>query len=103
MFITIFIRLGILTSNRLLTCFTRADANHALDGTDKNFPVSDFPRLGSFQDRIDNGRNLIIREHEFHLDLRQKIHGIFTATIDFRVPFLTAKAFDLGNGQSLNP
>ena len=36
------------------------------------------------------------------LDLRQEVHGVFGAAIDFRVALLAAVALDLGDGHALH-
>ena len=38
----------------------------------------------------------------FDFDLRQEIHGVFAAAIDFGVAFLPAKAFDFADGHALD-
>jgi hypothetical protein len=48
------------------------------------------------------GAGLCVGHHDFDFDLRQKIHGVFAAAINFRVPFLAAKALDFGNGHALD-
>ena len=46
--------------------------------------------------------NQRIGQHDFNFDLGQKIHGVFAATVNFRVPLLTSKALDFGNGHALH-
>ena len=51
---------------------------------------------------LDDLVDLVGRDRDLDLDLRQEAHRVFGATIDFRVPLLTPVAFDFGNSQSLH-
>src|SRR6185312_8788236 len=81
---------------------TRADANGLLDREDENLSVADLAGLGGSGDRADHLLDLVGRDRDLDLQLGEKVHGVFGAAIDFRVPFLSSVAFDLGNSQSVN-
>ena len=38
--------------------------------------------------------HLLVGQHQFEFDLRQEVHGVFAAAIDFRVALLPAESFD---------
>ena len=42
-------------------------------------------------------------DSDFDLDLRQEVHGVFGAAVDFSVALLTPVALDLGDGQPVHP
>ena len=84
-------------SDRLVAGLLRADARGTFNRQDENFSIADLPSLGGLDDRFHRGRDLIIRQHEFKFDLGEKIHRVFAAAINFRVPLLAAEAFDFGD------
>src|SRR5258708_2772262 len=90
-------------ANRLLSFLLRPDANCFLHLEEEDLPVADFTGLGGANDRLDCGLHTVIRQNDFEFDLRQKIHCVFAAAVDFSMPFLAAEPFDLTYSHSLQP
>src|SRR4029077_14278539 len=83
--------------------FAGADADGVVDVVDEDFAVADLPGLGSSGDGVDDLVGLLARNSDFDLDLRQEIHGVFGAAVDFSMTLLTPVTFDLGDGQPVHP
>jgi cation diffusion facilitator CzcD-associated flavoprotein CzcO len=66
----------------------------------EDFSVADISRRCCLQDRIDSGIHQVLRQHQLQLNFRQKIDGIFPASVDLRVTFLTSVAAHIGDGHS---
>jgi hypothetical protein len=86
----------------LIAGFPCANADRIFDCADKNLPIADFPGFG----RLDNGFDCLIRllvaQHDFNFDLRQKIDGVFAAAINLGVAFLAPETFYFGDGHSFD-
>ena len=65
--------------------------------------ADDLTGLGGGRNGIDDLVGLLARNSDFDLDLRQEVHGVFGAAIDFSVALLTPVTFDLGDGQPVHP
>src|SRR5215218_11033376 len=74
-----------------------------VDVVNEDFAVADLPGLGSGGDGLDDLVGLLARNSDFDLDLRQEIHGVFSAAIDFSMALLTPVSLDLGDGQPVHP
>src|SRR5215204_905233 len=74
-----------------------------VDVVNEDFAVADLPGLGSGGDGLDDLVGLLARNSDFDLDLRQEIHGVFSAAVDFSMALLTPVSLDLGDGQSVHP
>src|SRR3954462_678171 len=83
--------------------FAGADADGVVDVVDEDFAVADLAGLGRRGDGVDDLVGLLARNSDFDLDLRQEIHGVFGAAVDFSVSLLTPVTFDLGDGQPVHP
>ena len=70
---------------------------------DKNFAVADFSGASSAFDRLDAALHDGIVNRSLDLYFGQEVDHVFGAPIQFGVPFLAAKAFDLGHGDALHP
>src|SRR3984893_15441450 len=93
---------SVFFSERIGIGLTRADANSLVDRIDEDFSVADLAGFGCAGDRSDHLFDLVGGDRDFDLQLRQKVHGVFGAAIDFRMPLLSSVAFDLGNGQPVD-
>src|ERR1700682_6202209 len=93
---------SVFESERIGIGFTRANADSLVDRIDEDFSVADLAGLGCSGDRSDHLLHLVGGDRDLDLQLRQKVHGVFSAPINFRVPLLSSVAFDLGNGQPVN-
>src|SRR5712692_8603318 len=78
-------------SERALVALTGADPDGRVHGMDEDLTVADVPRLGrGGQD----ARDLVgqaVRYHHLHLDLRQEVHGVLAASIQFGVALLATE------------
>src|SRR4051812_24053556 len=83
--------------------FAGADADGVVDIPDEDLAVADLPGLGSRGDGIDDLVGLIAGNSDFDLDLREEVHGVFGAAIDFSMALLTPITFDLSDGESVHP
>jgi len=66
----------------------------------KIFPSPIRPVWGT-TDRLDGFFDHVVAEHNLDLYLGEKIHDVFGAAIELRVPFLPAKALGLGDRDAL--
>src|SRR5215212_9966547 len=74
-----------------------------VDVVNEDFAVADLPGLGSGGDGLDDLVGLLAWNSDFDLDLRQEIHGVFSAAVDFSMALLTPVSLDLGDGQPVHP
>jgi hypothetical protein len=88
--------------DRFFAGFVCSDANCFFDRIDKYLSVTDFSGLGRFYDGRRRVFNHAIGENDFDFDFRKKIDGIFTASVDFSVPFLAPESFDFRYRHPLN-
>src|SRR5690606_32440730 len=70
---------------------------------DEYLAIADLARLGRAGDRVDSLVHQVAADGDFDLDLGKEGDGVLCAAINLRMPFLTAVALDLGDGQALNP
>ena len=83
--------------NGLFAGFLGTNPNHILDCAHENFPIADFAGFGGFDDGIDGGGDLVISEHDFDFDFREKIDCVFAAAVDFGVSLLPSETLDLAD------
>lgn len=86
-----------------LTHFIGPDADGVFNRADKHFSIPDFAGFCGFDDGVDRAVQQVVLDHELDLDLRQKIHRVFTASINFGVTLLPAKALHLTDSHTLDP
>ena len=67
----------------------------------KGWPIV-HTRVVYADDGSDCGVLLIVRDNQFDFYFGQKVHRIFTATVDFRMAFLAAETFDLAHGHAFD-
>src|SRR5437879_7434136 len=82
-----------------LVGFTRPDTHHLLHGTHKDLPVADLAGTRRLDDSLDRALEHLFRHHDLDLDLRQEVHDIFGAAVEFRVALLATEAFHLCHRQ----
>src|SRR4029077_6923760 len=58
-----------------------ADADHALNGLDEDFPVTDFAGAGGSQDGLDARLDVRLRTHHLDLDLLVELHDDRVAAV----------------------
>ena len=71
-------------------------------GDGENLAVADLAGLGRVADRLGDLVGLFLGDGDLDADLRQEVHRVFGAAIDFGVALLPAVAFDLGDGHALD-
>src|ERR1700752_3724931 len=69
---------------------------------DEDLAVADLAGLGGRGDGVDGLVDLVGIDGNFDLDLGQEAHGVFGATIDFRMTFLPAISLDFGHRESMH-
>src|SRR5215813_11928381 len=87
-------------SQRVGVGLAGADADRVADVGDEDLSVADLPGLGGSRDRIDHLVDAIGRHRHLDLHLRQEVHGVLGAAINFGVAFLAAIALHLGDGHA---
>src|SRR3954469_3196689 len=83
-------------------CLAGADAYRMVEVDDEDLAVADLAGLGSGGDGVDGLVDLIRGNSDLDLDLGQEAHGVFGATIDFRMAFLAAITFDFRHPETMN-
>src|SRR5215813_3308284 len=78
------------------------DTHRLIDRGDEDLAVTDLAGLGGRNDGFDHGSHAIGRHRHFDADLRQEVHGVFGAAVDFGVSFLAAVARDLARSHALH-
>src|SRR5882724_1131817 len=78
------------------------DAHRLIDGGDEDLAVTDLAGLGGRNDGFDHGSHPIGRHRHLDADLRQEVHGVFGAAVDFGVSFLAAVTRDLARSHALH-
>src|SRR5262252_3538280 len=64
------------------------DAHRLIDRGDEDLAVADLPGLGGGDDRLHDLLDAIGRHRHLDADLRQEVHGVFGAAVDFGVALL---------------
>src|SRR3569623_1981819 len=69
---------------------------------DENLAVADLAGLGGCGNGLDGAIDLGIGDRDLDLDFGQETHGIFGATIDFRVALLSAVPLHFRDREAMN-
>src|SRR5262245_4910738 len=80
-----------------------ADTHGAVDAEDEDLSIPDLTGLGCRGDGVDGLVDLVGRDRDLDLDLRQETHRILGAAINFRVALLPPVPLDLGHGHPVHP
>src|SRR6266705_1938363 len=86
-----------------LVGFASPDTHYLLNRGHENLPVADLAGARRLDDSLDRSLEHLLRHHDLDLDLRQEVHDIFGAAVEFRVALLATEALYLGHGQPGNP
>ena len=78
-------------SHRRISRLFRANPQYGLDRTDENLPIADLASLRRTHDGLDRVLGIGVGHDDFELQLRQKVHRVFAAAVDLRVPFCRPK------------
>ena len=73
----------------------RSDPNDVFDGGNKDLPIANLARTGGLKNRINDAFGGGVIDDDFELKLRQEVHDVFGAAVDFCVTFLSAKPLHL--------
>ena len=58
--------------------------------------------MGSFTNSINGLLHEVVGHNRFNLKLGEKVHDIFRAAVELRMPFLTTETFDFGNSKAVH-
>src|SRR5262245_63563629 len=79
-----------------------ADAHGGVEREDEDLSVPDLPGLGRGGNGVDGLVDLVGRDRDLDLDLRQEAHRVFGTAINLRVALLAPVSFDLRHGHPVN-
>src|SRR6266852_3884487 len=88
---------------RVAVGFAGPDPQRVIDRRHEYLAVADLTGARARGDDVHRLVGKIRRDRDFDSQLRQKIHDIFGAAIDFGVALLAAVTFDLGYGHAADP
>jgi hypothetical protein len=80
-----------------------SNADRLLNVHDEDLAVPDAPRAGRIFNGLDHIVDEAVFDHDLDLHLGQKVDHIFSAPIEFGVPFLTSEPLDLADRDSRDP
>src|SRR4029453_11492171 len=72
----------------------RADSHPMLDRGYEDLAVADFSRTRGLDGRVDGALDLVVRDHDLDLHLRQEIDHVLGAAIKLGMSLLAAEALD---------
>jgi hypothetical protein len=96
------IRASSFKSHRFFADLFCADAHRVFHREHENLAVANLARLRRGDHDIDRLFNQVVRHYDFHFHLRQEIHCVFASPVNFGVPFLPPKTFDLCDRHPFN-
>jgi hypothetical protein len=82
--------------------FAGADADGFFHVADEDFSVTDLTGIGGADDGIGDVTGAVVVDDDFDFHFGEEIDRVFTAAIDFGMPFLTPESLDLGDGHALD-
>src|SRR5206468_1115562 len=85
-----------------LVGFARPDTHHLLHSAHKNLPVADLASARRLDDSLDRALEHLFRHHDLDLHLRQEVHDIFGAAVEFSMALLTTETLHLRHRQPRN-
>src|SRR6185503_8439180 len=89
-------------SNGFLTAFAGSNAHCFIDWGDEDLPVADTPGLGRLLDGVDDLVHHLVGDHDLEHHLRNEVHDVCRAAIDFLFSAGPAEALHLGDGHALD-
>src|SRR3546814_4147384 len=89
-------------SQRIRIGLAGADAHRLQHVEHKDLAVTDAAGAGRVLQSFHDRRHQIVGNHHLDLHLRQEVHSVFGAPLDFRLPLLPPEALDLTNRQPLD-
>src|SRR5690606_24385899 len=87
---------------RIDTALARAYPYGLFNGHDEDLAVTDLAGERRFDDGVDGRIDHGGRQHHFHAYFGQEVDDVLGPAIQLGVPFLPAKALDLGDGQAID-
>ena len=91
-----------MPSQGFLAGFAGADAHHLLQVGHKHLAVNDLACARGGLDGLYHAVHQVVGHSGFDLDLGEKVHDVFSATVQLGVALLTAKPFDFGDRDALH-
>src|SRR5271165_1058453 len=88
--------------DRVRARFAGADPDGLIDLRYKYLAIADAARLGRATDRLDRRPEILVRDDDFDLHLRQKVDDILCPAIELGVALLPAEALRFKDGNALN-
>src|SRR5580692_10500984 len=92
-----------LQLERVAVGFAGPDPQRVIDRRHEYLAVADLSGACAGADDLDRLVGEIRRDGDFNPQLRQEIHHILGAAIDFSMALLTAVTLDLGHGHAADP
>src|SRR3984957_3140627 len=89
-------------SQRRCVGLAGADAHRRLEVEDEDLAVPDLAGFRRPGDGFDGLVDLLFRDRDLDLDLRQEAHGVFGTAVDFSMALLTPITFDLRDGHPVH-
>src|SRR5262249_26531294 len=74
---------------RALVALPGSDAHRRVHWSDEDLAVADVPGFGGPGEDAPHLVGQAVRHHDLDLDLRQEVHGVLAATVEFGVALLT--------------
>jgi hypothetical protein len=81
--------------------FAGADADNFLDVGHEDLSIADATRLRSLADGVNGRLDGVVAEDDLDLHLRQEVHHVFSAAVEFGVTLLATETLRLGDGDAL--
>src|SRR5687768_12401593 len=82
-------------SDGVFAALAGTDADGFLEIVDEDLAVADAARLAGLLDGFDHLRDHAVGDDHFHFDLRDEVHDVSGAAIDFLLAASTAETLDL--------
>ena len=90
------------TMVKVMKLAMKANTDRFLDRNHEDLAVTDLAGLGSRLDGFDGLPDEVFGYGYVNHDLREEVDRVFTTAVDFRMPLLAAKSFDLGDCHSFD-
>src|SRR5690606_35944324 len=84
-------------SDGIVASFTRADTDGLFDVVNEDLAVADLAGVGGLGDGLDRLLKCAVLDDDFHLQLGQEVHDVFSAAVELGMSLLATKSFHLRN------
>jgi len=93
---------GEILSDGVFAFFLRPDADGILNRADENFAIADFPGASGLDDGFNGIIYKIVHDDDFDFDFGKKIHRVFAAAVNLRMPLLATETFYFADRHALD-